>query len=124
MSVDVSAAKAIARAARFASSFEATSGPAGYALTRREAPPMLTDKQHRIVSQFAALIPKQRRAAFGEAVKARLSGRPGDGACTAACVGAAASDGFISVEVMCAHGLASSNVGTTARRKPPGSREG
>jgi hypothetical protein len=41
--LDISAAKAIARAARFASSFEATSGPAGYRDTRKE-PPFLSDK--------------------------------------------------------------------------------
>jgi hypothetical protein len=86
MSYDVSVVVAKVRAAKYAGSFEPTIGAAGYANTRKESAAVLTDKQTRVVDRFAALIPKRRRAAFREAVLARLSGRPGDAACVAACI--------------------------------------
>jgi hypothetical protein len=103
--LDISAARAKERAARFATSFDNTAtGPAGFEKTRRE-PPMLTDKQCRKIDQFAALVPKARRSAFRDAVLRRLSGKVGDAAVHSAAVNASA--GMIESKVLAANGLVS-----------------
>jgi hypothetical protein len=102
--VSVTARKVVekAHAAKFATSFESVTGPAGFEKTRRE-PPMLSDRQRRTLDQFAALVPKARRSAFHSTVLARLSGSPGDAAVYTACVNA--SDGLIDSKVLAEHGL-------------------
>jgi hypothetical protein len=82
--IDVSAAQAIARAKRYATSFDNTStGPAGYEKTRRE-PATLTDRQCRTIEQrdrlarIADRLPIDRRSLFWSAVTSRLSGSPSD----------------------------------------------
>jgi hypothetical protein len=58
---------------------------------------------------------KRRRPAYREAVLARLSGRPGDAACMAACIGAA--EGYITIETLREHGLVALN--NCSPRLPP-----
>jgi hypothetical protein len=84
---DVSILAQKARAARFATSFDNTAvGPAGVFGTRRE-PALLTDRQVRLVEQFARVVlPWQRRDAYRAAVHARLSGAVGDSAVRASCI--------------------------------------
>jgi hypothetical protein len=121
---DVSAAKAIARAARFATSFESTPGPAGIEKTRRE-PALLIDRQQRIVQRFEELVIQSRRAAYRAAVEARLSGCPGDSAVMAACVNSATEGSFITAKAIAKAGLASIYNGSARYydnyRKPGGS---
>jgi len=58
VTVDVSAAKAKERAARFAASFDpGPPGPAGYEHTRRQ-PVSLSDRQVRLIERFTRLMPK------------------------------------------------------------------
>jgi hypothetical protein len=104
--IDVSVTARKAHAARFASSFDSAPGPAGFSATRKESAAVLTDKQTRIVEQFARLVmPKARRSVYREAVYARLSGRPGDAAALAACIHAA--KGFVELRAMREAGLIS-----------------
>jgi hypothetical protein len=104
--LDISAVKAKARAAE--REFDnASYGPAGVTSTRRE-PPMLIDRQRRMLDQFAALVPKSRRSAYHSAVLARLSGSPGDAAVHTACVNAAL-EGYLSIEALAEADLISVN---------------
>jgi hypothetical protein len=96
--IDISCVARKAHAAKYAASFEPSVGMAGYANTRRE-PLLLSDRQHRLVEQFAVLIPKERRSVYRAAVHARLSGAPGDAACRSAAINAASS-GYIELGVL------------------------
>jgi hypothetical protein len=119
--LDVSIATRKAHAAKL--EFDnASCGPAGVERTRRE-PVAFTDRQRRILDQFAALVlPWQRRRAFLAAVEVRLSGVVGDAACTAACI-AAAADGFITDKLLHEHGFVKFNSAGAVRaprnERPP-----
>jgi hypothetical protein len=105
--LDVSIATRKAHAAKL--EFDnASCGPAGVERTRRE-PVAFTDRQRRILDQFAALVlPWQRRRAFLAAVEVRLSGPVGDAAVHTACINAAL-DGFLSIEMLAEQGLVGIN---------------
>jgi hypothetical protein len=124
---DVSIVTQKARAARFVSSFESAPGLAGFENTRRD-PPLLTDRQQRLVEQFAVLIPKVHRAVYRAAVYSRISGHPGDAACKTACI--QASKGLVELSVLRAAGLITIDANGGAKlpitdqyRIPGGSKE-
>jgi hypothetical protein len=93
--LDISAAKAIARAARFASSFESTCGNAGVAGTRKE-PPLLTDRQSAMLETFVVRYLRSARAReeFRRQVFSRLSGAPGFEAVRTSITNTALEHGF------------------------------
>jgi hypothetical protein len=66
----------------------------------------LTDRQNRIVEQYAILQPDvDPREAFKTAVRARLSSRPGDAAVKAACINSALEGNFVDMKTLTAHRL-------------------
>jgi hypothetical protein len=78
--LDISIATQKARAARFATSFESTPGPAGAERTRRDEQVLISDKSSRLLQEFSSLVPAKQRTAYKDAVMSRLSG-----ACCGAC---------------------------------------